>query len=148
MNNLCDELSSLLSGEALFNQPPAQRALWQHGPQLVAPELGNPSSSGGQNDARYAYFRTPAARDLSERAHAVYDTLEIRSAAARNSRAVTRVRSPSSQLGTFTVESLPLAWVLAAAIAQSYAQQSTRSCASTPRAGASRQLGRSRTTRS
>jgi hypothetical protein len=60
VSGLCSELSSLLSSQQVFVPPPPQSA----GGGFIAPgnawwpaELGSPSSSGGQNDARYAYFR-------------------------------------------------------------------------------------------
>jgi hypothetical protein len=66
VSGLCSELSSLLSSQEVFVPLPAQRA----GDGFIAPgnawwpaELGSPSSSGGQNDARYAYF--PQSRRLA-----------------------------------------------------------------------------------
>jgi hypothetical protein len=59
VSGLCSELSSLLRSRELLVPLPSQSAAGG----LVAPgntwwpaELGSPSSSGGQNDARYAYF--------------------------------------------------------------------------------------------
>src|SRR5260221_7945630 len=59
VSGLCSELSSLLSSQQLFVPLPKQSAVGG----LIAPgnawwpaELGNPSSSGGQNDAPYAFF--------------------------------------------------------------------------------------------
>src|SRR5260221_2929238 len=59
VSGLCSELSSLLSSQQLFVPLPKQSAVGG----LIAPgnawwpaELGNPSSSGGEKDARYPYF--------------------------------------------------------------------------------------------
>ena len=59
VSGLCSELSSLLSSQQVFVPLPPQSARGG----LIAPgnnwwpaELGNPSSSGGQNNSRYAYF--------------------------------------------------------------------------------------------
>jgi hypothetical protein len=83
VSGLCSELSSLLGSQQLFTPLPAQSA---PGGGFIAPgnawwpaELGSPSSSGGQNDARYAYF--PQSRRLA-----------ILSGACSNSRVATPAR--------------------------------------------------------
>ena len=58
VNNLCGELSNAMAGTIFFEQPQYLRgAAWW--PQ----ELGQPAATGGQNQARYAYF--PAARRIA-----------------------------------------------------------------------------------
>ena len=80
VSGLCSELSSLLSNQQVF-APAARRtrarASWRPGNNWWPSELGSPSSSGGQNDARYAYF--PNARRLAISRNGqvtVYDTLD------------------------------------------------------------------------
>ena len=59
VSGLCSELSSLLSSQQIFVPLAPQSA---RGGFIVSgnawwpADLGSPSSSGGQNDARYAYF--------------------------------------------------------------------------------------------
>jgi len=73
-------------------------------------DLGNPSSSGGQNDARYAYF--PQARRLAISRNgqiSVYDTLDHQIGGVQQQQGgYAGSLSFSSQFGTFTVDSLPL----------------------------------------
>ncbi len=73
-------------------------------------DLGSPSSSGGQNDSRYAYF--PQARRLAVKHNGnvtVYDTLDHQIGGVQQQQGgPSGSQSFSSQFGTFTVESLPV----------------------------------------
>jgi hypothetical protein len=73
-------------------------------------ELGSPSSSGGQNDSRYAYF--PQARRLAVQHNGqvtVYDTLDHQIGGVQQQQGgPSGSQSFTSQFGTFTVESLPI----------------------------------------
>jgi hypothetical protein len=113
VSGLCSELSRLLSSQQVFVPLPAQGA----GRGGMAPTnawwpagLGNPSSSGGQNDARYAYF--PHAQRLAIERNGqvtVYDALDHRIGGVQQQQGGHYGSlSFSSQYGTFTVESLPV----------------------------------------
>jgi hypothetical protein len=115
VSGLCSELSSLLGSEQVFAPPPAPSGNFMSSNRMSSngwwpAELGSPSSSGGQNDSRYAYF--PEARRLAINRNgqvSVYDTLDhqiggVQQQQGGNSGSL----SFSSQFGTFTVESLPL----------------------------------------
>ena len=114
VNNLCEELSSLLANQQVFQPLPPQSG---HGGYMSLGnswwprELGNPSSSGGQNDARYAYF--PHARRLAisrDGQVMLYDTLDHQIGGVQQQQGgYAGSLSFSSQFGTFTVDSLPLA---------------------------------------
>ncbi len=109
VSNLCSELSSLLASQQVF--PPAPAMGFGGGFNNWWPsELGSPSSSGGQNDARYAYF--PHARRLAiARAGqvSIYDTLDHQIGGVQQQQGgYPGTLSFSSQRGTFTVDSLPL----------------------------------------
>ncbi len=114
VNGLCSELSSLLGSRQLFVPLPAQSA----GAAFIAPgnswwpaELGNPSSSGGQNDARYAYFPQRQRLAILQNGRlTVYDTLNhhIQGVQQQQGNALGSLTF-SSQFGTFTVDSLPIA---------------------------------------
>jgi hypothetical protein len=59
VSGLCSELSSLLSSQQVFVPLPPESTrggFLAPGNAWWPAELGTPSSSGGQNDARYAYF--------------------------------------------------------------------------------------------
>ena len=65
VSGLCAEISSLLNSEQLLVPLPVHsmgRSIFP-GKAWWPAELGNPSSTGGQNDARYAYF--PQSRRLA-----------------------------------------------------------------------------------
>jgi hypothetical protein len=115
VSGLCSELSSLLGSEQVFVPPPAPSGNFMGSNMMSSngwwpAELGSPSSSGGQNDSRYAYF--PGARRLAINRNgqvSVYDTLDhqiggVQQQQGGNSGSL----SFSSQFGTFTVDSLPL----------------------------------------
>jgi hypothetical protein len=73
-------------------------------------DLGSPSSSGGQNDSRYAYF--PQARRLAVQNNGqvtVYDTLDHQIGGVQQQQGGPYgSQSFTSQFGTFTVDSLPI----------------------------------------
>ena len=73
-------------------------------------DLGSPSSSGGQNDSRYAYF--PQARRLAVQQGGqvtVYDTLDHSIGGVQQQQGGPYgSQSFTSQFGTFTVDSLPV----------------------------------------
>lgn len=114
VSGLCSELSSLLGSMQVFAPLPA-------GPSGAGPgagwtssnwwpsELGSPSSSGGQNDVRYAYF--PGARRLAlsrQGQVTLYDTLDHQIGGVQQQQGgYPGSLSFSSQHGTFTVDSLP-----------------------------------------
>jgi len=111
--NLCSELSTLLQNQQLFESVRGHNAggFASSGNWWPA-ELGAPSSSGGQNDARYAYF--PHARRLAIQQNgqvSLYDTLDhqIGGVQQQQQNSYPGSLSFSSQYGTFTVESLPRA---------------------------------------
>jgi hypothetical protein len=110
---LCSELSSLLSSQEVFVPLPAQSA----GGGFIAPgnawwpaELGSPSSSGGQNDARYAYF--PQSRRLAILHNGkikLYNTLNHQIGGVQQQQGgYSASLTFSSQYGTFSIDTLPL----------------------------------------
>jgi hypothetical protein len=114
VSGLCSELSALLGSQQVFASLPAPPP----GGSWTAPantwwpsELGNPSSSGGQNDTRYAYF--PGSRRLAvdrNGAVTIYDTLDHQIGGVQQQQGgYAGSFSFTSQYGTFTVESLPVA---------------------------------------
>src|ERR1700712_1388112 len=64
VNNLCHELSNLIYNEDIFvNEPQGNvQGGFSHSGNWWPSELGSPSSSGGQNNLRYAFFPPPVAR--------------------------------------------------------------------------------------
>ena len=72
VDGLCSELSNALRGQNLLASPVSSQSQNQGGSSLFVPggsfswwpaELGQPSSTGAQNDVRYAFF--PATRRLA-----------------------------------------------------------------------------------
>lgn len=113
VSGLCSELSALLANQPMFLPPPPQNT----GGGAIAPgnswwpaDLGNPSSSGGQNDARYAYFPQAHRLAISRNGQlSVYDTLDHQIGGVQQQQGgYAGSLSFSSQYGTFTVDSLPL----------------------------------------
>jgi len=113
VSGLCSELSSLLGSQQVFAPAPASNGgggFLASGNAWWPGDLGSPSSSGGQNDSRYAYF--PQARRLAIQQNgrvSVYDTLDHQIGGVQQQQGgAYGSLSFSSQFGTFTVESLPL----------------------------------------
>jgi hypothetical protein len=109
---LCSELSSLLNSQQVFQPlPQSPTGTAGFGNNWWPGDLGIPSSSGGQNDSRYAYF--PQSRRLAiDRGGrvTVYDTLDHNIGGVQQQQGgASGSLSFSSQFGTFTVDSLPLA---------------------------------------
>ena len=112
VSGVCSELSALLaSGGVLVRPPePGSAGFGSFGGQAWWPEgLGRPSSSGGQNDASYAYFPEP--RRLAIRrsgAITLYDTLDHAISGVQQQQGSRGSLEFSSQQGTFTVDTLPV----------------------------------------
>jgi hypothetical protein len=118
VSGLCSELSALLGSQQVFTPPQSRESraygstgMTSSGNAWWPADLGHPSSSGGQNNARYAYF--PQARRLaidSGGGHvAVYDTLDHQIGGVQQQQGGSYGLSFTSQFGTFTVDTLPLA---------------------------------------
>jgi hypothetical protein len=110
---LCAELSNLTASQQVYAPlPPSPAGMMgmNQGNTFWPAELGQPSSTGGQNDFRYAYF--PATRRLAvERAGqlSIYDTLDHQiGGVSQQQSGGSSSFTFSSQFGQFTVESLPL----------------------------------------
>ena len=117
VNGLCADLSNLLASSQVYAPVPMRNtavtssSFGSNSSNNWWPsELGFPSSSGGQNDARYAYFPQPR-RLAIERGGVVtiYDTLDHQIGGVQQQQTGPwGSLSFSSQRGTFTVESLPM----------------------------------------
>jgi Short C-terminal domain len=120
VSGICSELSSFTANnQAYLPPPPPPPGQGQYqgsgfgtfGSYNWWPgDLGSPSSSGGQNDSRYAYF--PQARRLAVQHNGqvtVYDTLDHQIGGVQQQQGGPYgSQSFTSQFGTFTVESLPI----------------------------------------
>lgn len=114
VSGMCSELSNLLRSQNVFAAPPVSAPAAGGG--FVASggwwpvELGSPSSSGSQNNARYAVF--PGTRRLAierDGQVTVYDTLDHQIGGVQQQQGgYYGSLSFSSQRGTFTVDSLPI----------------------------------------
>lgn len=112
VSGLCSELSNLLRSTEFFLPTPSSStggAYFGGGNAWWPADLGQPSSSGSQNNARYAYF--PHARRLAidtQGTVALYDTLDHQIGGVQQQQGGPwGSLSFSSQFGTFTVDSLP-----------------------------------------
>lgn len=112
VSGLCSELSSLLNNQQVFAPMPQSSSggFMAPGNDWWPSDLGHPSSSGGQNDGRYAYF--PNSRRLAVSRNGqitVYDTLDHNIGGVQQQQGGSNGSlSFSSQFGTFGVESLPV----------------------------------------
>lgn len=106
VNNLCGELSHALANQQIF-LPAAPGA--SHSNSWWPGDLGYPSSSGGQNNVRYAVF--PQARRLAvqrDNQVSVFDTLDHQIGGVSQQQGSDSSLTFSSQYGTLTTLSLPL----------------------------------------
>ena len=120
VSGICSELSNFTaSHQAYVPLPPMPQGQGQYqgsgfgsfGSYNWWPgDLGSPSSSGGQNDSRYAYF--PQTRRLAVQHGGqvtVYDTLDHQIGGVQQQQGGPYgSQSFTSQFGTFTVDSLPV----------------------------------------
>lgn len=106
VNNLCEELSNALANHQMFPPAPAGS---MGGGQWWPGDLGAPSSSGSQNDVRYAFF--PQARRLVVQRNGqvtVFDTLDHNISGVSQQQGGGTSLTFSSQYGTVSTLSLPL----------------------------------------
>lgn len=107
VNNLCQELSQALATRQLF--APAPSAGSGGGNSWWPVDLGHPSTSGSQNNLRYAWF--PQARRLAVQRDgqiSVFDTMDHAIGGVSQQQGSNESLTFSSQYGTFTTLSLPL----------------------------------------
>lgn len=125
VSGLCSELSNLLRTQNVFVPPPppqygsSQQQFQGNsnfgfgsfgGGSMWPAELGQPSSSGGQNDSRYAIFPHVSRLAIDRGGQiTVYDTLDHNIGGVQQQQGgPSGSLSFTSQRGTFTVDSLPV----------------------------------------
>ena len=112
VSGLCSELSIPARQPPDVRAAPPELGLGLHGvgQRLVAVRPREPELSGGQNDARYAYFPGPRRLAISRNGQiTVYDTLNHNIGGVQQQQGgYSGSLSFSSQFGTFTVDSLPV----------------------------------------
>ncbi len=109
VDGLCNELSQLLGQQPFVPAPPSGPSSWQGGGSWWPGDLGSPNSSGGQNNARYAYFSN--ARRLAVDINGnvtVYDTLDHQIGGVSQQQGSSGSLTLTSQYGTVDVASLPV----------------------------------------
>lgn len=113
VSGLCSDLSSLLSSQQMFVPLPARSVIGG----FIAPgnawwpaELGSPSSSGGQNEARYAYFPQRQRLAILQNGQiTLYDTLHHQIGGVQQQQGgYSGTLAFTSQFGTFGVDTLPV----------------------------------------
>jgi len=104
VDNLCNELANGLASTQVF--PPAPRGS-SSGNQWWPAELGSPSSSGAQNNIRYAVFPNRLAVELNGQI-TIYDTLDHQISGVSQQQGGDTSLTFSSQYGTVSVTSLPV----------------------------------------
>ena len=106
VNNLCDELSQALATRQIFQPAPVGSSgsnQWWPG------DLGSPSSSGGQNNIRYAFF--PQARRLAVQRDghvSLFDTQDHNIGGVSQQQGGSSSLTFTSQYGTLSTLNLPL----------------------------------------
>lgn len=104
VDNLCNELSDLLANTQVFRELPAGTL----GSSQWWPEnLGTPSSTGSQNNSKYAVFENRLAVQLNGDV-TVYDTLDHQIGGVSQQQAGDSSLTFTSQYGVVPVSSLPV----------------------------------------
>jgi len=118
VDGLCSEISNQLMNQPGYFQPAQSQFQSSGGNLFVSPaasgqwwpgELGSPSSSGGQNNVRYAVF--PGSGRLAVEIDGrvtVYDTLDNQIGGVSQQQGGNDSLTFSSQYGTIAVSSLPI----------------------------------------
>ncbi|MET0287286.1 MAG: SHOCT domain-containing protein [Polyangiales bacterium] len=106
VDNLCNDLNRVLER----GNPYVQQAQSQgYGGSWWPSELGSPSSSGGQNDVRYAYFAGPRRLAIEQNGVVtVYDTLEHQIGGVSQQQSGGYSVTFSSQFGYVDLAQLPV----------------------------------------
>lgn len=104
VDNLCNELANILSNNQIF---PVVAAGTPGSNQWWPIDLGSPSSSGSQNNTRYAVFPNRLAVELNGQV-SVYDTLNHNIGGVSQQQGGNDSLTFNSQWGTIGVNSLPL----------------------------------------
>ncbi|MGQ7842858.1 SHOCT domain-containing protein [Granulosicoccus sp. 3-233] len=112
VDRLCNDLSELLTHTQVFTVTSAEKGSshaqwWPDG-------LGSPLSSGSQNNSRYAVFSDRLAVDVDGKV-TVYDTRGHRIGGVSQQQGGSNSLTFSSQLGTISVDGLPVVSVMAEA---------------------------------
>ncbi|WP_369857609.1 SHOCT domain-containing protein [Candidatus Thalassolituus haligoni] len=112
VNNLCSEIASILAGGQMIFQAPAASASGKGGFQSNnwwPSELGSPSSSGAQNNIRYAIFPHCHRLALDSNGQvSVYDTQQHQIGGVSQQQGGGSSLTFSSQFGTVYLTSLPI----------------------------------------
>jgi hypothetical protein len=110
VNNLCGELSNLIYNQNIFIEPTYQPGQFPSSGNWWPTEFGSPSSSGAQNNFKYAYFPDPVRRlaILDNDRLRVYDTLNHHISGVSQQQGSNDRFSVSSQFGYVDVYNLPL----------------------------------------
>jgi hypothetical protein len=116
---LCNDLSQLLAQQPFGASSPSNPSSGQPSmsfPPMPGPsgnwwpgDLGRPSSSGGQNEIRYAYFPNTRRLAVEHNGHVtIYDTLDHQIGGVAQQQASGASLTFTSQHGTVSVASLPV----------------------------------------
>ena len=104
VDNLCNEISNALAYTIIFPIAPKGTRLSN---QWWPVELGNPFSSGAQNNTRYAIFQNRLAVDVNGQV-TVYNTLDNNISGISQQQGGNDSLTFSSQYGTILVSTLPI----------------------------------------
>jgi hypothetical protein len=104
VNNLCGEISNALANTQIF---PPIKAGTKGSSQWWPTDLGNPFSSGSQNNTRYAVFPNRLAVEMNGNV-TVYDTLNHNIGGVSQQQGGDNSLTFSSQFGTILVSTLPI----------------------------------------
>lgn len=105
VNNLCNELADGLAAMQVYQPAPAGQAPSSN--QWWPAKLGQPFSSGAQNNTRYAVFANRLAVEINGNI-TVYDTLDNNIGGVSQQQGGDSSLTFSSQYGTIAVNSLPI----------------------------------------
>ena len=107
VDNLCNELSNLLTSHANIFAPVSQSRSPQTG-SWWPPELGNPTATGSQNNLRYAYFPASNRLGIDDQGRVeVYDTSGYDISGFGQQQSGDASLTFTSQRGVVRVDSLP-----------------------------------------
>ncbi len=109
VDGLCMELSNLLQQNPFVPRPPSSGDRGGTGSNWWPAEFGSPSSSGGQNNIRYAYFSYPHRLVVEINGQVtIYDTLGHQIGGVSQQQGGDTSLTFSSQFGTVRVTDLPI----------------------------------------
>lgn len=109
VNNLCQELATLIKQQGIFEVSTSKEENGGPSETWWPSEWGMPSSSGSQNNLRYAYFSSNNRLAINNQGSiTIYDTLQHTISGVSQQQGASQLIQFTSQFGQINIQQLPI----------------------------------------